>query len=319
MRILSGIQPSGKPHLGNYFAMMKRMIDYQKDCELFAFIVNLHALTTVHDAKRLKADTLNVALDWLALGLDPKHSTLWVQSEVPAVAELAWILSTVTTMGLLERSHSYKDKLAKGILPSVGLFTYPVLMAADILIMQSDKVPVGKDQKQHLEIARDIAEKFNQTFGETFTIPAPDIAEELAVIPGTDGQKMSKSYGNTIEIFGSEAEVKKQIMGIKTDSKALGEALDPTHCTVFKLYSLMASPQEVVQMEKDYLSGKVGYGDAKKRLLEAFLAYFKAFRAQRTKLEKDLPAVEKILADGAKRAGAVAEQTMKEVRKKVGI
>jgi len=218
-RVLSGIQPSGKLHIGNYFGMIKRMVEYQKSSDLFCFIANLHSMTTLTDAKELKQLTLDAAMDLLALGIDPDKCHFWVQSDVPEVAELTWILSCITPVGLMERAHSYKDKIAKGIQPNLGLFCYPALMTADILINQSEIVPVGKDQKQHVEMARDIAIKFNNTFGETFTIPEPEIPEEVAVIPGIDGQKMSKSYNNTIPIFDDEKVIKKAVMSIVTDSK----------------------------------------------------------------------------------------------------
>lgn len=210
MRVLSGIQPSGKLHLGNYFGMMKRMVDYQQEHELYAFIVNYHALTTVFDAEKLREGTFNAVCDFLALGIDPNNATFWVQSDVPEVTELTWLLSNITGVGLLERAHSYKDKVAKGIAASHGLFSYPVLMAADILAFGGEIVPVGKDQKQHLEISRDIAERFNNTYGETFILPEADISKELATIPGVDGQKMSKSYNNAIEIFSDEKSLKKK-------------------------------------------------------------------------------------------------------------
>jgi tryptophanyl-tRNA synthetase len=229
MRILSGIQPSGKLHIGNYFGMMKTMIGHMESSDLFVFIVDLHALTSVHDKERLATGTLEAAADFIALGLDPDKCTFWVQSDVPEVCELTWVLSTIAPMGLLERCHSYKDKIAKGISPSHGLFSYPVLMAADILLYQADRVPVGKDQKQHLEVARDLAHKFNITFGDTFTVPEPAIDEQTAVVPGLDGQKMSKSYGNTIPIFLSGKPLKKQIMAIKTDGAAVEEPKKPRH------------------------------------------------------------------------------------------
>ncbi len=244
MRILSGIQPSGTLHIGNYFGMMRSMIRYQKEHTLFCFIVNYHALTTVAEGPRLAADTLGAAADFLALGLDPEKSFFWVQGDVPEVTELTWILSNVTPMGLLERAHSYKDKIAKGIAPNHGLFAYPVLMAADILLYQADRVPVGKDQKQHLEMTRDIAIRFNYLYGDTFVVPEAEIDDDLAVIPGIDGQKMSKSYGNTIDIFEDEAELKKKVMSVVTDSRGVQEIKDPDTDNLFALISLFMTSEE---------------------------------------------------------------------------
>jgi len=239
-RILSGIQPSGTLHIGNYFAMMRPMIRFQAEHELFCFIVNYHALTTVDDGGALRANTLEAAMDFLALGLDPERAHFWVQGDVPEVAELTWILACQTSLGLLERSHSYKDKIAKGITPSCGLFTYPVLMAADILLYQANIIPVGRDQKQHVEITRDIAERFNNVYGETFTLPEPLINDDIAVIPGIDGQKMSKSYDNTINIFEDEKALKKKVMKIVTDSTPVESPKNPETCNVFNLYRLFA-------------------------------------------------------------------------------
>ena len=319
MRVLSGVQPSGSPHLGNYFGAMQRHVEQQKSGDAFYFIADLHALTTIQDAENLRKNIINLALDYLAIGLDPENCTFYRQSDLPEVTELTWYLNCVAPMGLIERCHSYKDKVAKGLMPNVGLFAYPVLMAADILIVKADKVPVGKDQKQHLEVTRDIANKFNHAFGEIFPIPEADIAEEVAVVPGTDGQKMSKSYKNTLEIFAPEKEVKKKIMAIQTDSKPLGEPLDPDKCNVFALYKLMAPKDKVKRMEEEYRTGAIGYGDAKKQLLEIFLSYFKPFREKRAELEKDLGYVEEVLKEGAQKARKTALPVMEELRKSVGI
>jgi tryptophanyl-tRNA synthetase len=243
MRILSGIQPSGKLHLGNYFGMMRPALDLQVQGEAYYFIANYHALTTVSEAAALRQGTLDVALDFLACGLDPARTVFYRQSDVPEVTELTWLLSVVTPMGLLERCHSYKDKVAKGIAASHGLFAYPVLMAADILAVQSNVVPVGRDQKQHVEVTRDIALKFNNQYGEVFTIPQEAIRDDVAVVPGLDGQKMSKSYNNTIEIFGDPKETRARIMRIVTDSKGVADAKDPDTCNVFALYRLFATPR----------------------------------------------------------------------------
>ena len=245
MRVLSGIQPSGALHLGNYLGMMKPMISYMDRSLLFVFIVNLHAMTSVTDGERLAEGTLEAASDFLALGLDPDRSIFWVQSDVPEVVELSWILTCVTPMGLLERCHSYKDKIAKGISPNHGLFVYPVLMAADILMYQANVVPVGKDQKQHVEVTRDIAIKFNGVYGETFVVPEGEINDQVATVPGVDGQKMSKSYGNTIEIFLDEKTLRKKVMSIKTDSTPVDQPKDPETCSLFQIYRHFAPADRV--------------------------------------------------------------------------
>ena len=319
MRILSGIQPSGKLHLGNYFGMMKQAFQLQDQGDAYLFIANYHALTTVHDRERLLTDTWDVALDFLACGLDTSRTVFFRQSDVPEVHELAWLLSVVTPMGLLERCHSYKDKLAKGFAPSHGLFAYPVLMASDILLYQSNLVPVGRDQKQHVEVTRDIAIKFNNTFGEVFTIPEPSIVEEVAVILGLDGQKMSKSYGNTIELFGDPKEIKNKIMKIVTDSKGLEDPKDPETCTIFSLYKLFATPEQRAQMEANYRGGNYGYGHAKKALLAIFEETFAPFRAKREELVKNPDYVESVLKKGAERAREAATVTLDKARKAVGI
>jgi tryptophanyl-tRNA synthetase len=317
-RVLSGIQPSGSLHIGNYFGMIKRMIEYQDSSDLFCFIVNLHSLTTI-SGKELKKFTLQAAMDLLALGIDPDKCYFWVQSDVPETTELAWVLSTLAPMGLMERAHSYKDKVAKGIQPNLGLFSYPILMAADILINQADVVPVGKDQKQHVEITRDIAIKFNNTFGEVFTIPDPEIPKEVAVIPGTDGQKMSKSYGNTIPIFAEDSVIKKAVMGIVTDSKGVEEPKEPKGNTIFELYKLFASKDEAEEMSDRFLKGGMGYGDAKKMLLEKILNSFKPFKEKRAYLENHPKEVEEILAKGAEKVRKVTHATMNKVREVTGL
>ena len=318
-RILSGIQPSGNLHIGNYFGMIKRMIEYQESSDLFLFIVNLHSLTTLHDGERLKKLTLEAAMDMLALGADPDKCCFWVQGDVPEVAELAWILSCLTPIGLMERAHSYKDKIAKGLKPNLGLFTYPALMAADILINQSEVIPVGKDQKQHVEMARDIAIKFNNTFGETFVIPEPEIPKDIAVIPGTDGQKMSKSYNNTIPIFGDDNVIKKAVMGIVTDSKGVDEPKDPEGNTIYELYKLCASSDETKEMADKFKKGGMGYGDAKKLLLKKLQETFKPFRERREYLATHPEEVEKILEKGAEKVRAVSLVTMDKVREVTGL
>lgn len=320
-RILSGIQPSGNPHLGNYLGAIRNHIAMQSDCECFIFIADLHALTTVRDPKKLHALSIEVAIDYLALGLNPDKTVFFRQSDLPEHSELAWILSCVTPLGLLERAHAYKDSVAKGMKEATtGLFTYPVLMAADILMYQPDIVPVGKDQKQHVEIARDIAQKFNSAFGETFKIPEPHIPGETAYIIGTDGEhKMSKSYGNVIEFFASEAVLKKQIMGIKTDSTPVESPKDPEKSAIYKLFSHFGSAKEIKELENNFRKGGLGYGDAKKLLLEKLLDYFAPYRKKRIELSKDLGYVDDVLKTGAEKARTEAKKTMNLVRKKTGL
>ncbi len=318
IRILSGVQPSGKLHLGNYFGAVKQHIALQDEGTCFYFIANYHALTTIQDAQVLRSNTRDVALDYLALGLDPARAAFFRQSDVPEVAELAWILGTVTNVGLLERAVSYKEKIDKGIDASAGLFTYPVLMAADILLYRSNIVPVGKDQVQHLEMTRDIAGKFNNAFGEIFPIPNYRLDKESKV-PGTDGQKMSKSYGNTIDIFAEGKPLEKTVMGIKTDSTPLGQPLDPDKCNVFTLTSLFASAEEKAALAADYRAGKIGYGQAKKMLKAKIDAYFAPFRDKRKELAKEPDRVQDVLREGARKARAEAEETMALVRGAVGL
>ncbi|OGQ87890.1 MAG: tryptophan--tRNA ligase [Deltaproteobacteria bacterium RIFOXYD12_FULL_56_24] len=319
MRILSGIQPSGQLHIGNYFGMMRSMIASQDASELYAFIVDLHALTSVQDRERLARGTLEAATDFLALGLDPERCIFWVQSDVPEVTELAWILSVLTPMGLLERCHSYKDKVAKGIVPSHGLFAYPVLMAADILLYQAERVPVGKDQKQHLEVARDIAIKFNNIFGETFVVPESVIDDSLATIPGLDGQKMSKSYGNTIPIFATEKELKKKVMAIVTDATPVEAPKDPEKCNLFSLYKLFAPPDRLAEVHDLYVHGGAMYGKIKLELLDLLWEYFRTAREKRDQLLADPAQVREILHRGAARAREKAVVTLDLVRDRVGL
>jgi tryptophanyl-tRNA synthetase len=319
MRILSGIQPSGRLHLGNYFGMMRPAIELQEQGDAFYFIANYHALTTVSDAEALRRGTLDVALDFLACGLDPSRTTFYRQSDVPEVTELSWLLSVVTPMGLLERCHSYKDKVAKGIAPSHGLFAYPVLMAADILAVQSDVVPVGRDQKQHVEVTRDIAIKFNNAFGEVFRLPEARIREDVAVVPGLDGQKMSKSYNNTIEIFGDPKEARARIMRIVTDSKSVADPKDPETCNVFALYKLFATPEERDAMAARYRAGGLGYGEVKKELCEKFESHFAPLRARRAELAAHPEVVEDALRRGAERARAEAAATLRRARRAMGL
>ncbi len=319
MKILSGIQPSGSLHLGNYLAMMKPMISYMDRSELYVFIVNYHAMTSVSDGTKLAEGTLDVASDFLALGLDPDKCFFWVQSDVPEVTELTWILTCMTPMGLLERCHSYKDKIAKGISPSHGLFAYPVLMAADILLYQANLVPVGKDQKQHLEVTRDIAIKFNNMYGETFVVPEGEINDEVATVPGVDGQKMSKSYDNTIEIFLDEKTLKKKVMGIKTDSTPVEEPKNPETCNLFQIYRHFAPEDRVKEVKKLYLQGGAGYGTLKKELVGILWDYFKDNREEKLRLFRDPGYIRDVLKKGADKARAVASVTLTDVRNKVGL
>ena len=319
MRILSGIQPSGVLHIGNYFGMMRPAIALQAEGEAFYFIADYHALTSVRDPKALRENSRLVALDFLACGLDPERGALFRQSDVPQVTELAWILSTIAPMGLLERAHSYKDKLARGLAATVGLFDYPVLMAADILIYDSDIVPVGKDQKQHIEIARDLAVKMNETFGQIFKLPQPRIHTATEVVPGIDGQKMSKSYGNNIDIFGDEKEMRKRVMSIVTDSTLVEAPKDPSRSTIFQLYSLFASKNEIAEMRERFQQGGAGYGDFKKQLFEKLWEYFTAMRKRREEILADKTYIDNVLALGAKRANEIADQVMQRVRSAVGL
>ncbi len=319
MRVLSGIQPSGSLHLGNYFAMMKRMIESQEQNELFCFIVNYHASTTVFDAEFLRRNTFEAACDFLSLGLDPEKSIFWVQSDVPEVTELTWILSNVTPIGLLERSHSYKDKIAKGITPNHGLFSYPVLMAADILLYGSEIIPVGRDQKQHVEITRDIAIKFNQTYGETFVLPEPDIRDDIAVVPGIDGQKMSKSYGNTLEIFADEKTLRSKVMSIKTDSTPVDQPKDPDSSIAYAIYSLFLNEEGEKELRDRFLTPGLKYSSLKKELFGVIWEYFRPYREKRERLVKNKAEVYEILKEGARKAREVASVYLDRARHNVGL
>ncbi len=320
MRILSGLQPSGRLHIGNYFGMMEAALKLQTEGDAYYFIADYHSLTSIHDGKLLRDHVRNLAIDFLACGLDPTKCVFFRQSDVPEHCELSWILSTVTPMGLLERCHSYKDKVANGIKPSHGLFAYPVLMAADILIYDADVVPVGRDQKQHVEVTRDIAIKMNETFGEgLFKLPNPRIKEETAVVPGLDGQKMSKSYDNTIQLFEEPAALKKKIMGIKTDSTPVEAPKAIEGSSILALYKLVANEADYATMVADHERGGVGYGDFKKRLLAAVTEYFAPFREKRAEIVADPKYVDRVLAEGAEKARAVARKTLARVRDAVGL
>src|SRR5947209_2843909 len=319
MRILSGIQPSGVLHIGNYFGMMRPAIKLQKEAETFYFIADYHALTSVRNPEALRKNSRRVALDFLACGLDPERAALFRQSDVPQVTELAWILSTVAPMGLLERAHSYKDKLARGLASTVGLFSYPVLMAADILIYDSDAVPVGKDQRQHIEITRDLAVKINEAYGNVFKLPEPRINPDTQVVPGLDGQKMSKSYGNNVDIFGDEKETRKREMSMVTDSTPVEAPKDPEASAIFQLYSLFASEAEAATMADAFRKGGTGYGEFKKQLFGRLWEYFAPMRARRAEIMADNGYIDSVLERGAERANATAAGVMTRVRAAVGL
>jgi len=319
MRVLSGIQPTGRPHWGNYFGAIRQYIDLQDEDESYYFVANLHALTTVRDAKLLAGYTLDAAIDLVALGLDPNRATLFVQSDVPEVSELCWLLLTGTPMGLLERCHAYKDKKAKGLNADAGLFTYPVLMAADILAYDADIVPVGDDQIQHIEVARDLAQSFNHHFGQTFTLPKAKILDSSAKVPGTDGEKMSKSYNNTLEIFEDPKAQRKKIMRITTDSRPMEEPKEPTGDHLFQLYSLVATPDEIASMAALYQRGGFGYGEVKKALADAAERYFGPARERRAELASQPDKVREILADGASRARKKAGQVLARAKQACGL
>ncbi len=320
MRILSGIQPSGALHIGNYFGMMRPSIELQEQGEAYYFIADYHSMTSLYDAGQRRRNTLDVALDFLACGLDPKRAVFFRQSDVPEHCELTWLLSTVTPMGLLERCHSYKDKTASGLPVNHGLFAYPVLMAADILIYDSNVVPVGRDQKQHVEVTRDIAIKFNEAYGQTFVLPEPRTRDEVAVVPGTDGRKMSKSYGNTVEIFGDEKAVRAKVMSIVMDSRSMEEAKpDAGENNAIKLLRLVASAEIAGDIEAKLAAGGYGYGTLKKALFEQCWNYFTAQRARRKELEASLDYVHDVLRDGAERARTVASKVLKRARVASGL
>jgi tryptophanyl-tRNA synthetase len=318
MRILSGIQPSGEPHIGNYFGAMRQHVALQAKGEAIYFLADYHSMTSIRDAGERRHFTRELAIDYLALGIDPAHAILYRQSDLPEVTELAWILSTVTAMGLLERAHSFKDKVAQGMAVNHGLFAYPVLMAADILIYNADIVPVGQDQKQHLEMTRDIAGSFNHTYGEVFKLPEPMILEDVAVVPGTDGRKMSKSYDNTIRMFATDAEIKKAVMGIVTDSTPVDQPKDTT-TALFQLWSLFATGDERKQLFDRAAAGGLGYGEVKKDLLARLLAHFAPLRARRGEWGARGDDVEDVLADGARRARAIARPILGAARAAAGL
>lgn len=320
MRILSGIKPSGKLHVANYFGMMRPALELAQKGEAFYFIAEYHALTTVSNAEELRENTLDIALDFLACGLDPSKTVFYRQSDLPQVTELTSILFNLTPVPMLENAHAYKDSIAHGQMPNAGLFTYPVLMAADILIVQGERVPVGKDQKQHVEIARDIAGAFNRQYGEVFILPEADIRPEVAILPGIDGRKMSKSYNNTLEIFGDEKAARKKVMSIVTDSQPVeAPKVDLDKNIPLQLYKLVATPDQARELQAKLAAGGYGYGEAKKELFAALMDYFAPFRNKREELVKHLDYVHEVLRKGAARANAVADDTMTKVRKAVGL
>lgn len=318
-RVLSGIQPSGNLHIGNYFGMMKPMIDLQVENELFCFLPNYHALTSQTDGVALRKNTIEAAADFLSLGMDPKQSVFWVQSDVPEVTELTWILGNVTSVGMLERAHSFKDKVSRGLSATHGLFSYPVLMTADILLFGTDIVPVGKDQQQHLEMARDIATRFNATYGETFVVPEALIAEDTGLIPGTDGQKMSKSYGNTLEIFGDKDALAKRVMGIVTDNTPPDEPKETGNSALFKVYSLFLDSDEKATLKERFHTPGLRYSDVKKELIDVIWEFFAPYRERRIGLYGDESVVVNILKKGAEKARDVASPFLEKARQNTGL
>ena len=317
--LVSGVKPTGRPHLGNYFGAMRQFVDLQNEYEAFVFVADLHALNSIQNKEEMQNLSRELVLDYLAIGLDPEKVTFFKQSSISAHAELTWIFDTLVTVPFMMRSHAYKDAVAKEIEPGMGLFNYPVLMAADILLYSPDIVPVGKDQKQHIEYTRDIAQKFNNTYGETFKLPKELIIEDVETVPGVDGQKMSKSYGNTIPLFGTDAEIKKAIMGIVTDSKEPEDKKNPDEVIVYQLYKLVAPEQKVVEMKEGLEKGGLGYGDAKKMLLEAVLEMIAPMRERRAEFEAKPELVDEILRKGTEKAREVAEAKMNEVKQNVGL
>ncbi|HAT68392.1 MAG: tryptophan--tRNA ligase [Candidatus Yonathbacteria bacterium RIFOXYC2_FULL_47_9] len=316
--LLSGVKPTGTVHLGNYFGAMRQLVEMQNEYHSFVFVANYHALTSVQDGEVLKKLTLDLVMDYLAIGVDPKKTTIFLQSDVPEVTELAWVFNTLTTVPYLQRAHAYKDAEAKNKEVNVGLFDYPILMAADILMYNADVVPVGLDQKQHIEIARDTAQKFNRVFGETFTVPEPLIVEDVKTVPGTDGRKMSKSYGNVIGLFASDEEIKKAVMSIPTDSKGVDEPKDPATCKVFAFHELLQA-DNLEEVRKRYLEGGIGYKESKEILIDNLRAFIAPLRSRREEIARDPEMVLQILRDGAEVARAQAKKMMEEVRAKTGL
>lgn len=316
--LLSGVKPTGRPHIGNYFGAMKQFVDLQDQYESFVFVANYHAMTTVHDSEELSRDTMDMVLDYLAIGLNPEHTTLYLQSDVPEVTEATWIFNTLVTVPYLQRAHAYKDATAKGVEANMGLFDYPVLMAADILLPSADVVPVGQDQKQHVEYARDIALKFNSAYGQTFKLPEPLILGDVALVTGTDGQKMSKSYNNTIPLFATRQEIEKAVMSIPTDSQPVSAKKDPEKDLVFQFHKLFAG-EKLADIERGYREGGLGYADSKKMLIEEIDAFTGPLREMRVEVARDEKRVRDVLREGGKKARARAQEKMYEIRQRVGI
>ena len=317
-RILSGAQPSGQLHIGNYFGMIERMIQFQNESDLFCFVANYHSMTSINDKVKLEENTREAFIDLLALGIDPDQSTFWVQSHVPEVTELAWILSNFASVGLMQRSTSYKDKIANGLKPNMGLFSYPILMASDILLFQSEIVPVGKDQKQHLEMTRDIAIKFNNSFGEIFTIPEIEIDKSNEVIVGVDNQKMSKSYNNTIPIFADNDTIKNQVMNIVTDSAGLNEPKDK-NTPLFKIYSLFLNDESKKELAERYDTPGLKYMDIKNELIETIISFFELQRSKREQLLANPDEVNQKMILGQNKAKKIAQKTLQEVKSATGL
>ena len=317
-RILSGAQPSGQLHIGNYFGMIERMIQFQNESELFCFVANYHSMTSINDKVKLEENTREAFIDLLALGIDPDQSTFWVQSHVPEVTELAWILSNFASVGLMQRSTSYKDKIANGLKPNMGLFSYPILMASDILLFQSEIVPVGKDQKQHLEMTRDIAIKFNNSFGEIFTIPEIEIDKSNEVVVGVDNQKMSKSYNNTIPIFADNDTIKNQVMNIVTDSAGLLEPKDK-NTPLFKIYSLFLNDESKKELAERYDTPGLKYMDIKNELIETIISFFELQRSKREQLLANPDEVNQKMILGQNKAKKIAQKTLQEVKSATGL
>ncbi len=317
-RILSGAQPSGQLHIGNYFGMIERMIQFQNESDLFCFVANYHSMTSINDKVKLEENTREAFIDLLALGIDPDQSTFWVQSHVPEVTELAWILSNFASVGLMQRSTSYKDKIANGLKPNMGLFSYPILMASDILLFQSEVVPVGKDQKQHLEMTRDIAIKFNNSFGEIFTIPEIEIDKSNEVVIGVDNQKMSKSYNNTIPIFADNDTIKDQVMNIVTDSAGLNEPKDK-HTPLFKIYSLFLNDESKKELADRYDTPGLKYMEIKNELIETIISFFELQKSKREQLLANPDKVNQKMILGQNKAKKIAQKTLQKVKSASGL
>ena len=316
--LLSGVKPTGRPHIGNYFGAMRQFVELQREYQSFIFIADYHALTTVQNRAEMEENILGVTLDYLAIGLDPAIVTLYKQSDVGLATELAWIFDCLTTMPYLRRAHAFKDAQAKNEEINVGVFNYPMLMAADILLFRADAVPVGQDQKQHVEIARDTAEKFNHLFGHTFKLPEPIILPQVETVLGTDGRKMSKSYGNVIPLFAEDKEIRQAVMSIVTDSKEVEESKDPDKCNVFALHKLV-SAEQLPELTRRYRKGGIGYKESKEMLIENMIKYFKPMHQYRQELAENAKEVYKILAEGGEKARAMAEETMRDIRQKIGV